>query len=291
LISLIALLYDQISQWFGQSITLSTWLEYLPNTLGWWCGHLLTVAVFTFCFTHAYLERHTLRDYRQQHLLIAYGVVSLVIYLAMWFVSVKVFFWIYDTFDMFADGQVLGPLLVFLFGMVRFGLEVVLPLWLCLHLFRSQAQDVASVNFFTASTVALCFALVMAVFNIHLTNLAVQLIGSFTYMYESNGWENLLILANSMVVAFVVFAAARQELPAQVQRFRARRLLLACVITLLLWLVTATIGALLVLVLLFMFGTIRGAPVVLVLLSFALLALLWPLSKLGLGWGYRAQPA
>jgi hypothetical protein len=290
LIALIALLYEQIMQWLWQPMDLSIWLSVLSQSLGWWVAHLLTLAVFTFCFSHTYLERYALRAYRQQHLLIGYGVFSLVMYLVMGFIFSQVLFWAYETSGLFEYGQVLGSLFMRLVGVVQFGVEVVLPLWLCLHLFRSAASDEASVRVFSATTIALCFALITAALNIHLSTLVVQLVGHFTSLTTSSGWEILLILINSMLVALLAFVAAWRALPAKMCGFRGDRLLLASVITLLLWLVTTALSALLLVVLLIS-GSIKGELVMLVLFGLVQLALLWPFSQLGLRWGYRAQPA
>lgn len=109
----------------------STALYYLPETLGWWAGHLLAVALCTFCLAQSYLQRHGLGDgLNRRRLLLAYGLGSLLMYIAMALVYRFGFFWLFENVDIWGEGQLAGPLLLVLFGLLQFVVEIVLPLTL-----------------------------------------------------------------------------------------------------------------------------------------------------------------
>jgi hypothetical protein len=112
--------------------------------------------------------------------------------------------------------------------------------------------------------------------------------GAF-YGFELESWAGVINLLHGGVYMLVAFFAARSALPEQVRGFRGGRLALAALITLSLWIAGALLCAIIMLVLLL----VVGVSDLLLLLLFGLvqLALLWPFSRLGLRWGYRAQGA
>ncbi len=265
----------------------SAWLLY---AVMYWITHLLMAGLGTYWLAQAYLERHDLASYRQPAALLgSYGLIYLLLAWALGYLSGFLYMWIYDQVDFYGLGQWPMALGMWLFGLLGFCLKVLLLLWLLLHMFRYKAEAVGGDVQVSAVRLAWCFALAMAVAYLQLAGLATQLWRWMSYDYTLAGWEVPVNLVQGALFLLVAFFAARSVLPEQVRGFRGGRLALAVLITLALWMGSALLGAI-VLVALVLFG---GAGEIALMVGFGLLqlALLWPFSRLGLRWGYRARDA
>ncbi|MDM9651190.1 hypothetical protein QU755_06745 [Pseudomonas wenzhouensis] len=282
----------------GIAITLVTWamsgyvdyMGWLRQGLSFWLGHLLLSALAAYWMTLAYLERHGLAGYpHPAPLMLGYGLLYLLASWAMGYALSYLFVWLYDNPDHYGTDRLLSDGVWWLVGLLRFAAEALLTLWLVLHLSRHKARPAETALHVSATTLAWLFAMGMVVLGLQLNALVVRLAGGMTAGEALDGWPGLAGLVNAGLCLLVSFFAARSALPAQVQGFNAGRLALACLITLLLWLGSGVPGAILMLAVLWL-GHVSG-PVMLVLLATLQLALLWPFTRLGLRWGYRAQAA
>lgn len=260
------------------------WLRY---AVVYWITHLLMAGLGAYWLAQAYLERHGLEGYRQPAgLLASYGLTYLLLGWAIGHVSGLLYMWIYDQVG-FYDRYWLVNLGMWLFGLLGFCLQVLLPLWLLLHLLRDKAEAAGGAIQVSAVRLACCFALALAVAYLQLVGLATRLWSGMVAGYALEGWEGAINLAQAVVVALVAFFAARSALPQQVRGFRGGRLALAVLITLALWIASALLGAI-VLVALVLVGGV-GEIFLLLAIGALQLALLWPFSRLGLRWGYQTQ--
>lgn len=260
------------------------WLRYAAV---YWITHLLMTGLGAYWLAQAYLERHGLEGYRQPAgLLASYGLTYLLLGWAIGHVSGLLYMWIYDQVG-FYDRYWLVNLGMWSFGLLGFCLQVLLPLWLLLHLLRDKAEVADGAIQVSAVRLACCFALALAVAYLQLVGLATRLWSGMGAGYAPEGWEGAINLAQAVVVALVAFFAARSALPQQVRGFRGGRLALAVLITLALWIASALLGAI-VLVALVLVGGV-GEIFLLLALGALQLALLWPFSRLGLRWGYQTQ--
>lgn len=251
-----------------------------------WIGHMLLAGLCVYWVALTYLERRELGDYRQPGvLLIAFGLASLALSWLGGYAMSHLIMWRYE--------QSLGgmPITLLWWGLelLRFGIETVLPLLLLLHLFRHTARAVAGPVRMTGQALAWCFALGVVVACLQVADLVLQLLAGLLYSPEMVGWEGLLALGQGLVCLPVAFFAARGALPAAVRGFSGGRLALACVITWLLWIAVAVAFAALLLVV--MLDGFRYPVPLVTGLGLLHLALLWPFTRLGLRWGYRAQAA
>ncbi|MGE8496930.1 MAG: hypothetical protein ACN6O6_05420 [Pseudomonas sp.] len=248
-----------------------------------WISHLLMAGLCVYWLTLSYLERNGLGNYqRPARLLIGYGLACLVL---SWLCSHALnylFIWSHEQLGYGVRINVAWWAL----ELLHFGVAVLLPLWLLLHLFRYTAEKVSDPLQMPGQTLAWCFALGVVVVYVQLCALAMSLISSMLYSYAA-GWEGWIVLGHGVLYLLVAFFAARGALPEQVMGFKGGRLALACLITLLLWIASAVACAALMLVLLLKGGRDEVAP--LIMLGVLHLALLWPFTRLGLRWGYRAQ--
>lgn len=282
----------------GIAITLVTWSKYddldyaslLRQMAPLWVGHLLLSVLAAYWVTLIYLERHGLADYPQPVLpMLAYGLawllVSWVLGYALGFLSM----WLYEKTGYHDAGRLLSECLWWLVGLLRFAVEALLTLWLVLHLFRRKARPTEAALRVSATTLAWCFALGLVVISLQLNALVVRLAGRMLGGELADGWSLLSGLISTGLFLLVTFFAARSALPAQVQGFNGGRLALACLITFALWFGSAVPGAIIILAALW-FG-FAGSLVLLGLFALLQLVLLWPFTRLGLRWAYRAQAA
>lgn len=263
------------------------WLRYVAS---YWITHLLMAGLGVYWLANAYMERHRLANYRQPALLlIGYGLAYLLFSWALGFASGQLYAWLYQQLDVYGIVRMLFGLGWWGVGLLVFGLEVLLPLWLLLHLFRQQAEIGADDLQVSGTALAWCFALAVMVASLQLAGMTTQLLSGMTYGYELQGWEGLVNLVNAVLYLLVAFFTARAALPAQVRGFNGGRLAAAVAITLSLWIGSALLCGIVLLALLWL-GLGRSLVLMLVF-SLLQLALLWPFTRLGLRWGYRAQAA
>jgi len=263
------------------------WVRYVAT---YWVSHLLMAGLAVYWLAQVYMERHGLASYRQPAgLLASYGLAYLLLSWGLGFVSGQLYMWLYEQVDVYGSGRLLMSLVWWCIGLLNFCLEVLLPLWLLLHLFRHRAEAAVGDLQVPGAMLAWCFALAMVVVFLQLTGLATQLVSGMLYGYELEGWEGLINLVHGALYLLVAFLAARAALPVQVRGFNGGRLALAALITLGLWIGSAVLCAIIMLALLMVGGV--GDLGLLVFFGLLQLALLWPFSLLGLRWGYRAQAA
>lgn len=282
----------------GIASTLVTWslyddLDYadlLRQMAPFWLGHLLLSTLAAYWATSIYLERQGLAGYPQPALLmLAYGLAWLVASWALGYALSFLYMWLYEKTGSNGAGRLLSDALWWLVGLVRFAVEALLTLWLVLHLFRRKARPAEAALRVSATTLAWCFALGLVVISLQLNALVVRLFGGMLTSELADGWSLLSALVSTGLFMLVAFFAARSALPVQVRGFNGGRLALACLITFALWFGSAVPGAIIVLATLW-FG-FAGSLVLLGLFAVLQLALLWPFTRLGLRWGYRAQAA
>jgi len=281
LISLIGWLMNDVASY------LTFWLRYVAT---YWLSHLLMAGLGVYWLANAYMERHSLAGYRQPAtLLVSYGMLYLLLTWALGYASGQLYMWLYEQVDAHGSGRLLMSFGWWLVGLLSFCLGVLLPLWLLLHLFRGQAEMATGDVQVSGVTLAWCFALALLVAYLQLAGLMTQMVSGMLYGYELQGWEGVLNLIHGALYLLVAFLTARAVLPEQARGFNGGRLIVAVLITLLLWIGSALLCAVIMLALLWV-GLV--ADIVLMLLFGLLqLALLWPFSRLGLRWGYRVQAA
>ncbi|MGP0173743.1 hypothetical protein ACSVIJ_17915 [Pseudomonas sp. NCHU5208] len=283
----------------GIVITLITWgrideVDYaslLRQSVSAWAGYLLLSALAAYWVILVYLERNGLADYPQPGwLMLAYGLVWLLVSWGLGYALSFLSIWLYEKTGYNGIGRLLNDCLWWLIGLLRFAVETLLTLWLVLHLFRHKARPTEDTLRVSATALAWCFALGVVVVSLQLHGLSLRLVKAVAPSSVSDGWQMLALLLNAGLCLVVSFFAARSALPAQVRGFRGGRLALACLITFALWLGSAVLLSVLMVLTSFVFG-VAGGLVLMLLLALLQLALLWPFTCLGLRWGYRAQAA
>jgi hypothetical protein len=288
LMSAISLVMSLVS-WLMNDVTtdLAFWVRYV---LTYWLNHLLMAGLSVYWLANVYMERHCVASYRQPAaLLVSYGVIYLALSWALGYASGQLYMWLYEHVDMYGSGRLLMNVGWWFVGLLSFCLEALLPLWLLLQLFRSKAEVGTGDVQVPGATLAWCFALAVLVVYLQLAGLMTQLVSGMLYGYEFEGWEGVVNLIHGALYLLVAFFTARAVLPAHVRGFNGGRLILAVSITLLLWIGSAVLGAIIMLVLLWV-GLVTDLVLV-VLFGLLQMVLLWPFSRLGLRWGYRAQAA
>ena len=263
------------------------WLRYVAS---YWLTHLLMAGLGVYWLANAYMERHRVASYRQPAvLLVSYGVLYLLLSWGLGYASGHLYMWLYEQTDTYGSGRLLMGFGWWGIGLLTFCLEALLPLWLLLHLFRHQAEVVADDLQVPGATLAWCFALAVVVASLQLAGMTTQLLSGMAYGYELQGWESLVNLVNAGLYLLVAFFTARAALPAQVRGFNGGRLAAAVAITLSMWIGSALLCGVVRLALLWL--GLGDALVLMLFFSLLQLALLWPFTRLGLRWGYRAQAA
>lgn len=282
----------------GIVITLITWgrindadyASLLRQSVSFWLSHLLMSALAAYWGTLIYLERNGLADYPQSAwLMLTYGVAWFLVSWVLGYALSYLYMWLYDHFDYYGAGRLLSAGLWWLVGLLRFAVEALLTLWLVLHLFRHKAKPAETALRVSATTLAWCFALGMVVVSLQLNALVTRLSIGGMDSEVLDGWAGLSGLVSAGLSLLVAFFAARSVLPAHLLGFRGGRLALACLITFALWFCSGVLGMILVLAALWF--DFMGGFVLMLLISVLQLALLWPFTRLGLRWGYRAQAA
>lgn len=258
------------------------WLRYVAM---YWVTYLLMAGLGVYWLANTYMERHSLISYRQPAvLLVGYGLLCLLLSRGLDIASGQLYVWLYSNSDVSGVGRLLTDFGWWCLGLLLFCLEVLLPLWLLLHLLRRKAEVGAGTWQVPGAILAWCFALAIMVAALQLAGLTIQLANGMFYDYEVQGWESLI---QAVLYLLVALFAARSALPAQVRGFNGGRLALAVSITLALWIGSAVLCAMFMLALLWL--GLGSNPALLVLFGLLQLALLWPFTRLGLRWGYRVQ--
>ena len=107
---------------------------------------------------------------------------------------------------------------------------------------------------------------------------------------QEGGWVSLVYFA-PLLYGALVFACAWQTLPPRLARIRPGQLVLTALAIFLVWLLVHLLVAGVLLVAAFSGSDALLQPAPLIIAGLAVLALLWPLTLLGLRWIYRAEAA
>jgi hypothetical protein len=254
--------------------TLENLLYQLPS----WCFSILLGALVAALLSRGYLERHGSALVRPLTLLLGIGLALVVADLGYGFL----YSWLFSGIHESLSDSAIPPLLVYeLLGLLAFAITCLLPLWLGLH-FAAKTPVAADYRprREAALLLALCFSL-----------LSLKMLLLLHFIYPHNGGWMSLIYATPLVYGALVFTCAWQALPARLARVRPGQLALAAMAIFLAWLLAQLlIGGLLVLSA-FSGNDALLAPLPLTIVGVAVLALLWPLTLLGLRWVYRAEAA
>ena len=185
-----------------------------------------------------------------------------------------------NVYQWISDSSLPAALIQEPLGLLDFALTCVLPLWLCLRL---GAKAPAAAGFAPRHEAALLLALSIALLSLK-GLLLVPL-----YLQEG-GWVSLVYFA-PLLYGALVFACAWQTLPHRLARIRPGQLVLTALAIFLVWLLVHLLVAGVLLVSAFSGSDALLQPAPLIIAGLAVLALLWPLTLLGLRWIYRAEAA
>lgn len=253
-------------------------LDNLPAWTANWIAHILLSFVIAAPLVRSYLERHRITLVRPKRILLGVGlgmVVADLLFslLTSWFV-VTIHPWLDEL--SFSRDWVFGTL-----GVISFGLTLLLPLWLGLHM---GAKAPTSPEALLGNEVALLLGLSIA-------TMGLLFLGSFAYELTQLRGRSYMIYAGPLLNGALVFACAKNTLPSSLAQLKPGKLALTGVLIFAVWLlVHLLLAALLVFAALISYEALLR-PLPLSLAGVASLALLWPLTRLGLRWVYRAEAA
>lgn len=285
LIGLLGLVINLVNVWLLQDEQIfASYLEYLPQILASFVESTLLSAVAALLLTRSYLERHAIAGFkRPRQLLALYFGMALVLSLAAGLFGGQLLSHLLALAYEWFESPTLAQLLVSEpINLLLFALDTLLPLWLCLHLLRCNAEP-GKAQAIPRGEPALAFALCFAVFYLKLLSLLPEQV----FFYD-NTWVYGLLLLVGLLHSALVFAAAWSGLPLQLRQCNPGRLILASLLCLLLWLLALTLVAA-GLLLCALSGMELFSEALLALPGLGLLALLWPLTRLSLRWVYRPQ--
>lgn len=253
-------------------------LENLPHQLSAWCSSILLAALLAALFSRDYLERHGSALVRPLPLLLGIGVALLVAGQANGILSS----WLLSGLHESLSGSSIPPMLVYEpLGLFAFAITCLLPLWLGLHF---AAKTPVPAGFASRREVALLLAL-----SISLLSLKGLLLLPFLYL-QADGWMSL-VYVTPLAYGVLVFTCAWQALPARLASVRPGQLALTVLAVFLVWLLAQLLVAGLLVLSAFSGSDALLQPAPLIIAGIAVLALLWPLTLLGLRWIYRAEAA
>ncbi|MWV10908.1 hypothetical protein F3I62_02270 [Pseudomonas sp. R-28-1W-6] len=285
LIGLLGLVINLLNVWLLQDEQIfASYLEYLPQILASFVEATLLSAVAALLLTRSYLERHAIAGFkRPRQLLALYFGMALALSLAAGLFGgqllAHLLAWAYEWFESPTLAQLLVSEPI---NLLLFALDTLLPLWLCLHLLRRNAEP-GKAQAIARGEPALAFALCFAVFYLKLLSLLPEQV----FFYD-NTWVYGLLLLVGLPYGALVFAAAWSGLPLQLRQCNPGRLILASLLCLLLWLLAFVLVAVAI-ALYTLNGNELFSEALLALPGLGLLALLWPLTRLSLRWVYRPQ--
>lgn len=252
-------------------------LDNLHSHLPAWCFSILLTALTAALLSRGYLERHGSTLSRPMPLLLGLAIALLVVGQAYGLLAGLLLGGVYQWIS---DSSLPATLIQELLGLLDFALTCVLPLWLCLRL---GAKAPAAAGFVPRHEAALLLALSIALLSLK-GLLLVPL-----YLQEG-GWVSLVYFA-PLLYGALVFACAWQTLPPRLARIRPGQLVLTALAIFLVWLLVHLLVAGVLLVAAFSGSDALLQPAPLIIAGLAVLALLWPLTLLGLRWIYRAEAA
>ena len=277
--TMLSVLLGCLSAWLSHPTYLDHLLSNLPVQLAGWCFSILLSAWVTALFSRGYLEHHGSALTRPLPLLVVLGVTWVLADLAYGLLTGWMLGGLYEWFNEHA----LPPTLLFeLLGLLGFAITGLLPLWLGLRL---GAKTPAVKGFAQRGEASLLLAGTIALLSFK----GLQLLPAHL-LSEIDGWATLLFVA-PVLYAALVFACAWQTLPPRLARIRPGQLVLTALAIFLVWLLVHLLVAGVLLVSAFSGSDALLQPEPLIIAGLAVLALLWPLTLLGLSWIYRAEAA
>lgn len=285
--SLLTMLLSVLSAWFwGEPDLFESYLERLPFMFPGWISGVLLACLGTLLLSRSYLERHGIAAFRQPLLVLGmYVLLNVVVSLVLWQATVPLFSAALNWSNELTGSYTLGLLLNEPLHWLNFALSSLVPLWLIMHVLRTGAQLDSQARAIPRWEAALAYSLCFGVVFMSILAMLPMYIGT---LYDA-GWLFGLYILGVLGLLLPVFLSAWLILPGRLARLNPGRLVLASLLSMVLWgIVVALVLAGLVI------AVVVGAniaPAVLGLIGFGLLALLWFLTRLGLRWIYRAEPA
>ncbi|WP_437879839.1 hypothetical protein [Pseudomonas sp. LRF_L74] len=229
-----------------------------------------------------YLERHGVAGYQNGAAVLGLYVVLFVLLMFAWgYLNAQIMGQVYRIMQERHLGA--SGTLVFLepLGWLYFAMVSLLPVWLSLKLLRGQARLDASARLVARWEPALAWALCVAVIYLKLAYLVPGMM-----IYGEDLWLPVAVLAGALLYAGVTFLAVWTRLAPWQSGLLPGKLILACIVALLMWLLIAVLAGLGLL-----FALYAGSDPVLPVLLYGLvmLALLWLAVRLSMRWLYRPQ--
>lgn len=252
---------------------------------GWLCSILLGGLAATLLVA-SHQERHAAVLVRPGSVLLAVAAAIVLAGLLYGMLSAYLLAGLYGWLS--EHGSLTGlyqPLVFEPLGLLAFALTNLLPLWLGLRLGARQAWTPAPVG---RTSVAALLALCVLLLSLKTLDILIKQV--------MPGYSAALPLAlaclTPLLGAALVFASSWSALPARLHRLRAGQLLLTALAIFVVWMLAQLLVAgLLVMYALADRGSELLHPALLLAMGIGLLALLWPLTLLGLRWIYRAEAA
>ncbi|KAF1051571.1 MAG: hypothetical protein GAK43_02355 [Stenotrophomonas maltophilia] len=274
------LLIKLAMQWFGADSAREYFGELWPVMFGAWVGDALLGAAAILLLVQALREHYRIRRLQPlASLLIGFVLLSLLCGLVsgalMGQVSQLFYRWALDGGTRMGLISLYGEAMGWLF----LGTNVLLPLWLVLHLARrsSLPQAAGEPPLATpAALPALGIALGFAALLMQLLSLASSL--AMALPLDLVPWQRLLVYLGMLPALPIIFFAAHGRLPAQLARFSAGRVVAATLLIMLIWGALAALLAGLAFLGLFVLGALEGG-VFLLVGTLLLYGLLWPLTR------------
>jgi hypothetical protein len=282
----LALLLHHLIAALSRPELLTDLLDYLPGLLPGWLFALLLNGLACLLLTRWYMARHAIVYTHPGRLLLGIGAAMLLadlLYGALsGFLLSGVYAWLSEHSSMLA---IYHPLVFEPLGLIAFAITVLLPLWGGLRLGKHHAAADPSPP--PRPEVPLLLALGFILLSLKLMALIPG------HLLNSHEWhvELVLLYLSPLLCGAVIALAAWYELPERQNPLRPGQLMLASLLIFVGWLVSQLLVAGILLVSAFGGSDALLQPLPLIVAGTAVLALLWPLTLLGLRWVYRAEAA
>lgn len=264
---------------------LASLVDYLPSLLPGWLFAALLNALGCLLLSRSFMARRGIIYANPARLLLGIGgailLVDLMFGAASGFLLGGFFEWLSENRDI---PTVYHPLVFEPLGWIEFALTALLPLWIGLQVGKRHAAPEESPP--SRLEVPLLLALAFILLNLKMLDLIPgHLLNDFEWHLEL-----VLLYLSPLLLGAVVFAGAWCELPVHQGQLRPGRLILTAMSIFFCWLVAQLLVAGLLLATA-LAGNEPPHPALLPIMGIGLLALLWPLTLLGLRWVYRPEAA
>ena len=259
-------------------------IDYLPSLLPGWLFAALLNALGCLLLSRGFMARHGIVYANPARLLpcIAGAIllVDLLFRAASGFLLGGFFEWLSENRDL---PTVYHPLIFEPLGWIEFAITVLLPLWIGLKVGKRHSAPAESSQ--PRAEVPLLLASAFILLNLKMLDLIPgHLLNDFEWHLEL-----VLLYLSPLLCGTVIFSAAWRELPVHQSQLRPGQLIFTSLLIFICWLAAQlVVGGLL------LAAALAGNeihPALLMAMGIGLLALLWPLTLLGLRWIYRAEAA